>query len=36
MYIKEIGANTRYWIDSFQDMGYWRVPVNVALNLWIP
>ena len=32
-YLKEIGINTRNWVDSAQDRDYWRVLVNVALNL---
>ena len=34
MDLKEIGINTRNWVDSAQD--YWRALVNVALNLWVP
>ena len=30
---KEIGINTRNWVDLAQDMHYWRALVNVALNL---
>ena len=33
---KEIGINTRNWIHSAQDRDYWRVLVNVALNLRVP
>ena len=36
MYFKEIGINTRNCVDSTQDRDYWRVLVNVALNLWVP
>ena len=36
IYIKEIGINTRNWVNSAQDRDYWRAFVNVALNLWIP
>ena len=32
--IQKIGVNTRNWIDSAQDMDYWRALVNDALNLW--
>ena len=32
MDLKEIGINTRYWIDSAQDRDYWRALVNAALN----
>ena len=35
MDLKEIGINTRNWVDSAQDMDYWKAPVNVALNLRI-
>jgi hypothetical protein len=33
MNLKEICINTRSWVDSAQDTDYWRVIVNVALNL---
>ena len=33
--IKEIGINTRDWVDSTQDRDYWRVFVNEAFNLRI-
>ena len=33
MNLKEIGDNTRIWVDSAQDRGYWRAFVNAALNL---
>ena len=36
MDLKEIGINTRYWVDSAQDRNYWRVLVNAALNLRVP
>jgi len=36
MDLKEIGINTRNWIDSAQDMDYWRALVNAALNLRVP
>ena len=32
MYPKEIGCNTRKWVDSAQDVDYWRALVNAALN----
>ena len=35
MDLKEIGINTRNWVDSVQDRDYWRVLVNAGLNLWI-
>ena len=34
--LKEIGINTRNWIDSAQDRDYWRALVNVVLNLQVP
>ena len=36
MDFKEIGINTRNWVDSAQDRDYWRALVNVAFNLWVP
>ena len=30
---KEIGINTRNWVDLAQDRDYWRVLLNTALNL---
>ena len=36
MDLKEIGINTRKWVDSDQDRDYWRVLVNAVLNLWVP
>jgi hypothetical protein len=33
MNLKEIGINTRDWVDSSQDRDYWRALVNAALNL---
>ena len=35
MDVEEIGINTRNWVDSAQDRGYWRALVNAALNLRI-
>ena len=32
--LKEIGINTRNWVDSAQDRGYWRALVNVAYKPW--
>jgi hypothetical protein len=34
MDLKEIGINTRNWVDSAED--YWRALVNAALNLRVP
>ena len=36
MSLKEIGINTRNWVDSVQDRDYWRAPVTAALNLQVP
>ena len=33
MNLKEIGINTRNWVDSVEVMDYWRALVNVTLNL---
>ena len=33
MNLKEIGINTRNWVDSAQDRNYWRALVNAPLNL---
>ena len=34
--LKEIGINARNWVDSAQDMDYWRSLVNEVLNLRVP
>ena len=34
--LKELGINTRNWVDSSQDKDYWRVLVNAILNLRVP
>ena len=31
--LKQMGINTRNWVDSPQDKYYWRALVNPALNL---
>ena len=36
MNIKEIGINTRNWVDSAQDRDYLSALVNAALNLRVP
>ena len=36
IYLKEMVVNTRNWVDSAQDMDYWRALENVALNLRVP
>ena len=33
---KEMGINTRNWVDSAQGWNYWRALVNAALNLRVP
>ena len=33
---KEIGINTRNWVDSAQDKDYWKALENATLNLRIP
>ena len=33
---KEIGINSRNWVDSAQDKDYWRALVNAAFNLRVP
>ena len=33
MDFKEIGINMRNWVDSAQDIDYWRTLANAALNL---
>ena len=36
MDLKEIGINTRNWVDSALDRDYWRALLIAALNLRIP
>ena len=36
MDLKEVGINTRNWVDSIEDRGYWGALVNAALNLPVP
>ena len=36
MDLKEIGSNTRNWVDSAQDRNYWRALANAALNHRVP
>ena len=36
MDLKEIGINTRNWIDSAPNRDHWRALVNAALVLRIP
>ena len=35
MDLKEIGINTRNWVDTAEYRDYWRALVNAALNLRI-
>ena len=35
MDLKEIGIDTRNWVDSGQDRDYWRALVNAALKLQV-
>ena len=34
--LKEIGINTRNWVNSAQDRDCWRAIMNAALNLRVP
>ena len=34
--LKEMGINTRNWIDLAQGKDYWRALVNATLNLRVP
>ena len=36
MDFQEISINAGNWVDSAQDMNYWRALVNAALNLRVP
>ena len=36
MDLEEICISTRNWVDSAQDMDYWRALVNTALNFLVP
>ena len=36
MDLKEIGINTKNWVDLTQDRDYWRALVNAALILCVP
>ena len=36
MDLKEIGINTKNWLDQAQDSDYWRALVNAALELQVP
>ena len=34
--LKEIGINTKNWVDSVQDRNYWNALVNAVLDLRVP
>ena len=36
MDLREMGINTRNWVDSTQDGYYWRTLVNATSNLRVP
>jgi hypothetical protein len=36
MDLKEIGVNTRNWVNSAQKRDYWKVLLNAALNCLVP
>ena len=36
MDLKEMGIDTRNWVDSAQGGDYWRAFVNATLNLQVP
>ena len=36
MDLRDIGINTRNWVDSALDRDCWRALVNAALNLRVP
>ena len=36
MDLKEVGVNTRNWVDSAQDRDYWKTLENEALQLQFP
>ena len=36
MNIKEIGINTRNWVDSAQERGYWIALINASLSIRVP
>ena len=36
VHFKEVGVNSRNWIHSAQDRGFWRSLVNAVLNLGVP
>ena len=36
MDLEEIGINAGNWVDSSQDMNYWKALLNAALKLRVP
>ena len=36
MNLKEMGINTRNWVDTAQDRDYWKALVNGVLHLRVP
>ena len=36
MHFKEIGVNTRFSVNSVEDRGYWKAPMNAVFNLRVP
>ena len=36
MDVKEIGIDTRNWVDFAQDRDYWRALVSAALKFYVP
>ena len=36
MDLKEIGIETRNWVDSAHERDYWTALVNAALDPWVP
>ena len=36
MHLEDMGINAGNWVNSAQDMNYWRALVNAALSLRVP
>ena len=36
MDLKEIGVNTRNWVNSARDKDFWKILVNAALKVRVP